>query len=110
MISKKLDDYLEDIAVCIYEGLYKKIKEDNQPEDISIEDLNMKIDIIMDALGLEQKDDNDDNDDNDENISAENNYDDLFSADMNNSRENEDEEDTESSVDIEEEETSEEEV
>lgn len=52
-INKKL----EDSVLRIYEGLYKQVKEnaEDKTEDASLEDLEQKIDIIMDALGLKEE-------------------------------------------------------
>ena len=50
--KENINDKLEDSIVRIYEGLYKHIKENSDTS--SIEDLENKIDIIMDALGLER--------------------------------------------------------
>lgn len=57
-VSEDINKRLENFAIRIYEGLYKKIKEDtsgNIPKEASLEDLDMKIDIIMDALGLKEE-------------------------------------------------------
>lgn len=64
MKKQLLYDKLEKSVLRIFEGLCNKIKEDisgNVPEETTIEDLEMKIDVIMDALGLteDKKDDED---------------------------------------------------
>ena len=52
-MNNKIETKLEKFVVRIYEGLYKQIKEDvDTSEENSLKDLEMKIDIIMDALGL----------------------------------------------------------
>lgn len=54
-MNKKIETKLEDSIVHIYEGLYKQIKEDVNGEEASLKDLEMKIDVIMDALGLKDE-------------------------------------------------------
>lgn len=47
---------LENAVIKIYEGLCNQIKENKETsETASIEDLETKIDVIMDALGLVEK-------------------------------------------------------
>lgn len=49
-------DRLENAVIKIYEGLCNQIKENKETsETASIEDLETKIDVIMDALGLVEK-------------------------------------------------------
>lgn len=48
------EKFLEDSTVKIYEGLYKKVIKENNS---SLEELENKIDTIMDALGLKNEDD-----------------------------------------------------
>ena len=52
-VNKKL----EDSVLRIYEGLYKQIKEnaEDKTEEASLEDLEQKINVIMDALGLKEE-------------------------------------------------------
>lgn len=52
MITKNINDKLENMVIRMYEGLYKQIKESEESPEKSIEDIEMKIDVIMDALGL----------------------------------------------------------
>nr|DAU15749.1 MAG TPA: hypothetical protein [Caudoviricetes sp.] len=59
---KEIYEKIEKSVLRIFEGLCHKISEDitgNVPEKTTIEDLEMKIDVIMDALGLTDKEDND---------------------------------------------------
>lgn len=54
-------------AIRLSESLMRQVKENADNEDLaSLEDLEMKIDVIMDALGL--KTDNDDDDEEDEKV------------------------------------------
>ena len=56
---------LEDSVLRIYEGLYNHINESKgTDEEVSLEDLEMKINTIMDALGLEREDEEDKNEEN----------------------------------------------
>lgn len=56
-MNNKIETKLEKFVVRIYEGLYKQIKEDvDTSEETSLKDLEMKIDVIMDALGLKDDD------------------------------------------------------
>lgn len=55
-ITESLYDKLENAVIRIYEGLYRQVKESNETEETSIDDIEQKIDIIMDALGLENPD------------------------------------------------------
>lgn len=53
----------------IYERLVDQVKEDlDKEKDISLEELDEKIDIIMDALGLKEDEDSDNNSVQDENV------------------------------------------
>lgn len=60
----KIEEKLEKSIVCIYESLYKQIKE-NTDNDSALKELDDKIDVIMDALGL--KDDEQNKETKDEN-------------------------------------------
>ena len=46
------EDILMNAAVRVYEGLQKQVSESN----VTVEELNNKIDKIMDALGLQEDD------------------------------------------------------
>lgn len=80
MLSNRQNRLIENAVIKIYESLYDKaIKEsqsDDKTDDSVLTDLDEKIDIILDALGLEQdkkemkkettvtlKEDSEDNDD-----------------------------------------------
>lgn len=80
MLSNRQNKLIENAVIKIYESLYDKaIKEsqsDDKTDDSVLTDLDEKIDIILDALGLEQdkkeikkettvtlKEDSEDNDD-----------------------------------------------
>lgn len=80
MLSNRQNKLIENAVIKIYESLYDKaIKEsqsDDKTDDNVLTDLDEKIDIILDALGLEQdkkemkkettvtlKEDSEDNDD-----------------------------------------------
>lgn len=84
MLKQKTSDRLEELAIKIYEGLYKQVKEDNSmSEEDKIEDIENKIDIIMDALGLETEDKEEDKEENND-----------VNVDIDVQDDNEDEEDT----------------
>lgn len=84
MLKQKTSDKLEELAIRIYEGLYKQVKEDNSmSEEDKINDIENKIDIIMDALGLETEDKNEEekdkeNKDVDVDIDVQDNEEDTF--------------------------------
>lgn len=48
-----IERYLDDTIIKIYEGLYDQIKESDNPES-TLSDINTKLNIIIDALGLDQ--------------------------------------------------------
>lgn len=56
-MNKKVETKLENSIIRIYEGLYRQVKEnvETSDEETSLKDLEMKIDIIMDALGLKEE-------------------------------------------------------
>lgn len=56
-MNKKIETKLENSIIRIYEGLYRQVKEnvETSDEETSLKDLEMKIDIIMDALGLKEE-------------------------------------------------------
>lgn len=57
-MNKKIETKLENSIIRIYEGLYRQIKENvetSDDEETSLKDLEMKIDVIMDALGLKEE-------------------------------------------------------
>lgn len=56
-MNKKIETKLENSIVRIYEGLYRQVKEniETSDEETSLKDLEMKIDVIMDALGLKEE-------------------------------------------------------
>lgn len=84
-ISENLNNRLQNAIVRLYEGMYKKLGEsvatDNDFDaESAIEDIEVKIDVIMDALGLSDDDDknDDNNDDNNDNSSEIVNKEDKF--------------------------------
>lgn len=48
-----IERYLDDTIIKIYESLYDQIKESGNPES-TLSDINTKLNIIIDALGLDQ--------------------------------------------------------
>lgn len=57
-MNKKIETKLENSIIRIYEGLYRQVKENvetSNDEETSLKDLEMKIDVIMDALGLKEE-------------------------------------------------------
>lgn len=57
-MNKKIETKLENSIIRIYEGLYRQVKENvetSDDEETSLKDLEMKIDVIMDALGLKEE-------------------------------------------------------
>ena len=48
-----IERYLDDTIIKIYESLYDQIKESDNPES-TLSDINTKLNIIIDALGLDQ--------------------------------------------------------
>lgn len=68
----RIDVKLENSVIRIYEGLYRQVreaKENGVSETDAFNDIEQKIDIIMDALGL--VDDNDNKKENEENTENE---------------------------------------
>lgn len=68
----RIDIKLENSVIRIYEGLYRQVreaKENGISETDTFKDIEQKIDIIMDALGL--VDDNDNKKENEENTDNE---------------------------------------
>lgn len=68
----RIDIKLENSVIRIYEGLYRQVreaKENGISETDAFNDIEQKIDIIMDALGL--VDDNDNKKENEENTNNE---------------------------------------
>lgn len=63
----KIEEFLENNTIKIYEGLYKKVIKENK----SLEDLETKIDVIMDALGLKNDDDNEEEKESNDEIQIE---------------------------------------
>lgn len=57
VVKENVYDRLENSIVRIYEGLYRQVKEniETSDEETSLKDLEMKIDVIMDALGLKEE-------------------------------------------------------